>query len=331
MSCLKAGAMASARRWCAAGADVTSLAPRVRVESVEGGTIARVVLCRGKKLNVMDLRFFQELRAAFDEVDQDEGVRAAVLTAEGRHFTAGLDLRAAAEMFFEDQSMLQKAKIAGAAVMGMDPNGAVSERGMPAMRNQQLHKIIIDWQGAITSLQKCRVPVIAACHGKCIGGGVDLITSADIRLATSDAVFSVKEVEVGIVADLGTLQRLTTIVGQGVAREFAFTASDVSASRAAQVGLVNDCSFASKEDLDEGALEMARRIASMSPLAVQGTKEVMNSAVTPQIDAGLANVALHNSAFLKSNDLLQAILAFVRKQTPDFTDHVLHKHKHGGE
>ena len=298
-------------------------ATRVRLEVLAGG-IRRVVLCNGAKLNVMDEKFFEELHGCFRAVDEDETARVVILSAEGKHFTAGLDLKAAAGMFLEGQSVVSKAMLAGAAAIGMNPGSAVSEKGMPAMRQQKLHKTILRWQDAVSSLQRCRVPTIAAVHGKCIGGGVDVVTSADIRLTTRDATFSIKETEVGIVADLGTLQRINHIIGQGLVRELAFTGVDLKADRGERIGFVNKI-YETNEDLDSGAMKMAQRIASLSPLAVQGTKEVINFPLTPEVDLGLRNVALHNSSFLKSDDLLTAVVAFMKKHPAEFTDYVLPK------
>eukprot|EP01060_Flectonema_neradi_P029127 TRINITY_DN3955_c0_g1_i1.p1 TRINITY_DN3955_c0_g1~~TRINITY_DN3955_c0_g1_i1.p1 ORF type:complete len:319 (+),score=45.57 TRINITY_DN3955_c0_g1_i1:64-1020(+) len=292
---------------------------RIDIREHADGTIAEVVLCRGDKLNVMDNTFFEELKDAFDSLSENEKVRCAVLHAEGKHFCAGLDLKAAAKMFFENLSMFQNAKIAGATALGID--SSITEDGLPAMRNQKLHKMIKKWQSSISSLQNCRVPVISAVHGKCIGGGVDLVTSADIRLCTTDALFSIKETQVAIVADLGTLQRATTILGQGVVRELAFTGDDLGAARAERLGFVNNV-FDSKEELLSEAFALANKIASNSPLAVQGTKEILNTQITRDIESGLHNVSLHNAAFLKSDDLLSAVRSFMTKSKAKYTDHV---------
>ncbi|KAJ9446638.1 Delta-3 [Diplonema papillatum] len=293
---------------------------RVHLSFHEGGTVAEVALVRGAKYNVMDDRFFAELRAAFDEASATDAVRVAVLRSEGKHFSAGLDLKAAAELFFKDAGGVQKAKLAASAALGLD--SSVTEKGMPAMRNQRLHKMILSWQAAISSLQSCRVPVIAAIQGKCIGGAVDVVTAADIRLCTKDATFSIKEAEVGIVADLGTLQRVTGIVGQGIVRELAFTGDDFTAARAERIGFVNSV-HDTEAELAAAARALAVRIAARSPLAVQGTKEILNFPVDPVVRAGLHNVALHNAAFLKSDDLLRAVMAFIRKQKPKFGDYVV--------
>ena len=154
----------------------------------------------------------------------------------------------------------------------------------------------------------CRKPVIAAVHGWCIGGGVDLISAADVRLASADAKFSIREARLAIVADVGSLQRLRGIIGEGQLRELALTGKDITAERAEQIGLVNDV-LPDQEALMAAALEMAGEMAANSPLAVAGTKAVLNEGREEDIARGLRHVALWNSAFLHSEDLLEAVAA----------------------
>ena len=152
-------------------------------------------------------------------------------------------------------------------------------------------------------------------HGWCIGGGLDLISACDIRLATRDATFSLREARIGIVADLGSLQRLPNIIGIGLTRELAYTADDISAERALSIGLVNRL-FDTKEQLHEGSRKMARTIASNPPLTVRGIKEVFTQNEDPDLRRGLGFVAAWNSAFLASEDLGEAISAHMAKRTP---------------
>jgi enoyl-CoA hydratase len=173
-------------------------------------------------------------------------------------------------------------------------------------------------QWAVTCLERCRVPVIAAIQGYCIGAGVDLITACDIRLTTSDALFSVREVKVGIVADIGTLQRLPRVVTPGVARELVFTGCDVDAQRALDIGLVNHV-FEDTDAMMAHAESMATEIADNAPRAVQGSKFVMNQAVAADTDSGLEYVATWNAAYLMSQDLATAVTAFAAKKKPEFT------------
>ena len=169
-------------------------------------------------------------------------------------------------------------------------------------------------QQSITAVERCRKPVIAAVSGWCIGGGVDLITACDIRLGSRDATFSVREVKLAIVADVGTLQRLPRIVGEGHARELALTGRDIDVVEAARIGLVSRVC----EDVVAEAMALAHEIAKNSPLAVQGTKRVMNFCADHPTADGLAYVAAWNAAFMQSTDLAEALAAFMQKREPDF-------------
>jgi enoyl-CoA hydratase/carnithine racemase len=159
--------------------------------------------------------------------------------------------------------------------------------------------------------------VISAIHGVCIGGGVDLVTACDIRLCTKDTKFSVRETKIAIVADLGTLQRITRICGRGFTREIALTGDDIEASRAYHFGLVNQV-YENQEDLMIGARKMANNISSNSPLVVQGTKHILEYSEDHTVEEGTKYTALWNSAFLKSDDLKEAIMSFMSKKKPVF-------------
>lgn len=173
-------------------------------------------------------------------------------------------------------------------------------------------------QSAVTALEECRKPVIVSIHGACIGGGIDIITACDIRYCTDDAVFSVKEVDVGLTADLGTLQRLPAIVGYGNAVELALTARKFSGSEAKGLGLVSRV-FGSKDDLDDFVAHIAEEIAAKSPLAVTGTKAVLLKSKDLSLDQGLDYVATWNSSMLLSDDLKEATSAFFQKRKPVFS------------
>ncbi len=261
------------------------------------GPVAEVVLARPEKLNAMTTAFFHEIRRAFEAIDEGEDIRVAILWAEGRLFTAGLDLKE--------------------AMAGLLGNGADGSSTSAARRNLKLYREIRDLQDCFSAIERCRKPVIAAVHGKCIGGGLDLITACDIRLCSADASFSIYETKIAIVADVGTLQRITPIVGKGMAREMAFTGKFVGAERAKACGLVNDV-FADKDALLAGARDMADEIAANSPLAVQGTKIVLNYSDEHTVEEGLEYVAQWNSSFLLSNDIGEAVRAFMEKRTPQF-------------
>ena len=251
---------------------------------------AWVTLNRPQARNAMGASFFRETGEIFAELDRDPGVRAVIVTAEGKGFTAGLDL------------------VEAGALMG-DTSAAGRERTRTS---------VLELQEAFTRIERCRKPVIAAVHGHCIGGGVDLISACDIRLAAADAVFSIRETRMGIVADLGTLQRLPVLIGHGWFRELALTGRDFTAAEALQMGLVTRiCEDRSR--LHEAADAMARQIATCPPLAVEGTKDAILFSRDHGVAAGLRYAAVKTAAALPSEDLLEAVTAFMEKRQPVFT------------
>lgn len=257
--------------------------------------VAQVTMLGPGKGNAMGPDFWRELPLVFAELDADPQVRAVVLTGSGQHFSYGLDLPAMMSSW--------------AALMA---DGALA-----APRTEFLHEIR-RLQAAITAVAACRKPVIAAVAGWCIGGGVDLIAAADIRLASADAKFSVREVKVAIVADLGSLQRLAGIIGEGHLRELAFTGADIDAARAARIGLVNDV-HPDRDALLAAAHELAGAIADNPPLVVQGVKDVLSAGRERDVADGLQYVAAWNAAFLPSKDLGEAVQAFLERRPPRFT------------
>ena len=179
-------------------------------------------------------------------------------------------------------------------------------------------QLIRQLQRAIDSVEQCRKPVVAALHGWCIGAGLDLAAACDLRLCSADAQFSLREVKLAIVADLGSLQRLPPIIGQGATRELAFTGKNISAERAREMGLVSQV-LANKDALLEEARATVTEIASNPPLVVQGIKQVMNHSSAREVASGLEYVALWNAAFLQSLDLTEAFTAFREKRSPRFS------------
>jgi len=256
--------------------------------------VAEVVLNNPDRLNAMAPEFFEEIGRAFRELDSDPEVRAIVLWAEGRLFTAGLDLKAAST-----------------GILSTNENRGQAEQA------DSFYRHLREMQDNFSELEKCRKPVIAAVHGHCIGGGVDLTTAADIRLCTKDATFSIMETKIAIVADVGTLQRITPIVGKGFAREMAYTGKRVTAVRAHHFGLVNDV-YDTKEEMLEAARNLAREIAANSPIAVQGVKQVLQYSEEHTIQEGLEFVGHWVTSRFHTNDLVEAITAFMEKRDPEF-------------
>ncbi|WP_414938844.1 crotonase/enoyl-CoA hydratase family protein [Amycolatopsis sp. cmx-11-51] len=258
------------------------------------GHVAEVTLLGPSKGNAMGPDFWRELPIVFGALDADPQVRAIVLTGGGKHFSYGLDLPAMMPGWGE---MLGGDALAGPRSKFLDE--------------------VKTLQASVSSVAECRKPVIAAISGWCIGGGVDVIAAADIRLASADAKFSVREVKVAIVADLGSLQRLAPIIGEGHLRELAYTGKDVDAARAEKIGLVNDV-FADQETLLAEARKLAGEIATNPPLVVQGTKNVLSVNTERQVAEGLRYVSAWNAAFLPSKDLAEAVQAFLERRAPEF-------------
>jgi enoyl-CoA hydratase len=184
---------------------------------------------------------------------------------------------------------------------------------------EKLRRLILDLQDTLTSLERCRKPVLAAIHGACIGGGIDLITCADMRYASGDAYFSIKEIDIGMTADVGTLQRLPRLVGEGITRELAYTGRKFDAAEAKEIGLVNRV-FESREALYGGVHELAATIAAKSPLSIRGTKEMITYARDHSVADSLNYIATWNAAMLMSQDLTVAMTASMSKQVPSFKD-----------
>jgi enoyl-CoA hydratase len=259
------------------------------------GPVATVSLNRPDKANAINATMWQDIRKAFEWVDATPAIRVAILQGEGRYFTAGIDLQMMAGM---------NQQIAN------DCDGRARE----AMR-----RVILDLQDTLTSLERCRKPVLAAIHSGCIGGGIDLITCADMRYCSLDATFTIKEIDIGMTADVGTLQRLPKLVGQGITRELAYTGRVVGAEEAQQIGLVNRV-FESREALYAGVQAIAATIAAKSPLSIRGTKEMLNYARDHSVADGLNYIATWNAAMLMSQDLTEAMTANITKRAPVFKD-----------
>ncbi|OLF10100.1 enoyl-CoA hydratase [Actinophytocola xinjiangensis] len=256
--------------------------------------IAEVTLLGPGKGNAMGPDFWRELPLVFTALDADDDVRAIVLTGSGANFSYGLDLPAMMPTW--------------APLLAGDALAAPRTRFLDEIRQLQR---------SVNAVAECRKPVVAAVSGWCIGGGVDVIAAADIRLASADAKFSVREVKVAIVADLGSLQRLAAIVGEGHLRELAFTGRDVDAARAERIGLVNEV-FPDQVAVLAAARTLAAEIAANPPLVVQGVKDVLGHRREQQVADGLRYVAAWNAAFLPSEDLAEAAAAFLERREPKF-------------
>jgi enoyl-CoA hydratase len=262
-----------------------------RIEiGIEGG-VAHVELARADKFNAMDRDMFAAIGDTFRTLGRDPAVRAILLSGQGKHFTAGLDLEYAASQF---------------------------KPGTDAGRAAEAKLRHIEWlQDCFSAVEQARPPVIAAIHGGCIGAGVDLVSACDIRLASADAFFQIAEVDVAITADLGTLQRLGYLIPQGVLRELTYTGRRVGAEEAARLGLANRVE-ADRDSVIAAGLELAGTIAAKSPLAVAGAKKNLNHSRGRPVEDGLRDVALWNAAALATADLGEAVRARLGRTEASF-------------
>jgi len=257
--------------------------------------VAQVTLIGPGKGNAMGPAFWAEMPEVFATLDADRDVRAIVITGSGKNFSYGLDLPAM-----------------GGTFSAMMADGALARPRM------EFHTDLRRLQSSISAVADCRTPTIAAVHGWCIGGGVDLISAVDIRYASADARFSVREVRLAIVADVGSLARLPGILNDGHLRELALTGKDIDAARAEKIGLVNDV-YADAEATLAAAHVTAAEIAANPPLTVAGVKDVLDQQRISAVSESLRYVAAWNSAFLPSKDLSEGISATFAKRAPHFT------------
>src|SRR6266403_1954231 len=254
------------------------------VNLVVSERVARIELNRPDKANAMNRQMWQDIRAAFRRVDEMTEARVAVISGHGKYFTSGIDL----DMLAGLRQQMQD-----------DCDGRSSER---------LRRTILDLQDTLSSIERCRKPVIAEIHGACIGGGIDLITCCDMRYAAADAYFSVKEIDVGMTADVGTLQRLPKLVPDGIVRELAYTGRRFDADEAKAIGLVNNV-YQTPEALRAGVAETAATIAAKSPLSIRGIKEMILYSRDHSVADGLNYVATWNAAMLISEDRAESMVS----------------------
>ncbi len=261
--------------------------------AVDAG-IATVTLTRGAQLNTMNEAFWTDVPRAFAAIDSDTSVRAVVIASTGKHFTAGLDL--------------------GWAGTTLTPHGTDAGRAREAFRRHVHHL-----QETFSCIDRARVPVIACVQGGCIGGGVDFVTACDLRVATADAFFTVQEINIAIVADVGTLQRIPHLLPQGLIRELAYTGRRFGAAEAARYGFVNRVEADHAAAL-ASAQALAAEIATKSPLAITGIKAVLNHGRDATIAQGLDYVATWNAGMLQGGDVAEAIAAQAARRAGAFAD-----------
>ena len=261
--------------------------------------VGHLILDKGEDLNKMTMNFWYELPRILDEIDKDASLRVLILSSTGKHFCAGMDLKN----------------------FGTLGNDAEKKTNVPdkARIGESLYRVAKELQDMLSKLEKLRIPVLAGIQGGRIGGGLDLVTAADMRFASKDAFFCIQEVNIGMAADIGTLQRLPRVIPEGKVRELAYTGRRMPAGEALEAGLVNKV-YESHEEMVSGLKEMAAVIASKSPLAVYGTKAILNFSRDHTIAEGLEYNALWSGAMLPQEDMAEAMMSNIEKREPEFKD-----------
>ena len=260
--------------------------------SIEAG-VAQVLLNRPERANALHQRGWEELQEVFEQLDENDEARVIILGGNGKHFCSGIDL----ELLMSVSTQLPTA--------------------CEGRKREQLRRKILALQAPINAVAQCSKPVLAVIQGGCIGGGVDIVSACDMRYCTEDAYFSIREIDMGMVADLGTLQRLPRLISDGLMRELAYTGRSLHGPEALRIGLVN-ATYPSTESLYEGVRQIALQIAAKSPLSIRGTKHILQHSQEHSIADGLEYMATWNAAMLLSKDLEEAFIAKVQKRTPHF-------------
>lgn len=257
--------------------------------------ITTVLINRPEKANSLDMASWKELGQVFDDLSNDKNTRVIILAGEGKHFSSGMDLK---------------------TLMGVTQS---IDNDCFARKNEALRKVIIDIQNFITSIERCKKPVLAAIDNACIGGAMAIATACDMRYCTRETIFVIKEIEYGFVADIGHLQRMPKFMNPAVVAELAYTGRQVAGIEAERIGLVNKC-FDNRESLFQGVNVIASVIAARSPLAIRGTKEMLIYQRDHSVQDSLENMANYNAGMLMSKDLASAMQASFAKSNPVFED-----------
>lgn len=257
--------------------------------------VAHIQFSRPHEMNSMNKAFWKELPALVNQLDESAMARAIVISSTGKHFSAGMDL--------------------GVFMSG----DAVPMTGDPGRMGENLRRVVLQLQASLSSLEQIRIPVLVAIHGGCIGGALDLVCAADCRYATEDAFFTIKETELGMTADVGTLQRFPKLVPPGIVRELAYTGRKFTAQEAKEMGLLNAV-YPDQESLLAGVMDVAKAIAKNSPLAVTGCKEMINYSRDHSVEDSLKYMATWQSGMFRPNDMMKSFAAKAQKSDPVFDE-----------
>lgn len=257
--------------------------------------VAHLQFCRPQALNSMNKAFWLELPRAVQDIEINSDARVIVISSTGKHFSAGMDLGV-----FSDSS-------------------AVPMSGDPGRMGENLRRVVLQLQDCLSSLEKVRIPVLTAIQGGCIGGALDLVCASDMRYCTSDSYFTIKETEIGMTADVGTLQRMPKLIPAGVVRELAYTGRKFQADEALRLGFVNQV-FDTQEAMLDRVMTVARQIAQNSPLAVTGCKEMLNYSRDHSVEDSLKYMATWQAGMFRPTDLMKSFQAKATKQSAQYDD-----------
>ncbi|WP_135212451.1 crotonase/enoyl-CoA hydratase family protein [Vitreimonas flagellata] len=258
--------------------------------------IAHIVLNRPEAMNSMPRAFWNELPALVHDIDDHAKARVIVISSTGKHFTAGMDLS-----------------------VFTDGEGVGASGGDPYSRAEAFRQFVLTLQGSFNCLDNARMPVLVAIQGGCIGGGVDFVSACDIRYATEDAFFQIQEINIGMTADVGTFPRLCKLIPEGWVRELAYAGRRLPAQRAKEIGLVNE-TFPSQEAMLAHVMEIAAEIAAKAPVAVAGSKRMINYARDHTIADGLDYIATWQAGMFAPPHMMEAFAAKAQKRAPNFAD-----------
>lgn len=266
--------------------------------------IAHITLCRPEKRNSMNIEFWDELPEIVSTIDNQSLARVIVISSTGPHFTSGLDLKA---FMLADSGSDQK----------KDTRTEGTSAGVISAKGEKFYRNVKRMQKSFSILEDCRIPVLVAVQGGCIGGGVDLTTACDMRYATEDAYFTIFETNIGMTADVGTFPRLAKLIPEGIVKELAYTGRKMSATEAKDVGLVNAV-FTDQETMIAGVMEIAAQIANKAPLAVYGCKRMINYARDHTTADSLDYISIWNASMLQPPEMMEAMTANAEKRPGEF-------------